>query len=642
VVLALLLAACERRPPNCRADQYYSAPINTCVGLGADSGTVPDSDHDADAVFAEHRVDDGASGDADAPDADVARDVTMHDADVDSGELVDPSLVPPRQISPLSTSSVSSVRPTLRWTNTARADGAVVELSRTRGFETIDRRFRVVGENARVPTDLPSGVWFWRLRSAAISGAVGQVAGTAWWFRVGAESGVDTSSGVEPDFDGDGLSDVVVGAPYAMSNAGRVALYFGSRSDIAIAPDVVLAGEASSSFGLVVASAGDINGDGIADLVVGAPGAWTGANFGAGMAAVYFGSATRVIDTPARLIRGTASTEQLGASVAAVGDVNGDGYGDVAIGSPNASASGRARSGVVAIYAGGPSGLSEVPIQTFVGTVADQRLGVALSGAFDCNGDRHPDLLMSSSETSTSGMTLAGSVQLHLGSGSRFATDVAWSFDGAAGDNLGRAVAGVGDLNRDGLSDVMIGAPMAAPRGLAAAGRAALFWGSPRGLQVTPARVFEGAANNERLGSVVARLGDVNNDGFDDAAFSLPYATAGGRASVGVVEVLMGGGDVTSAATLRIVGASADEWFGLAVGQAGDVNGDGFCDMRVGSPNAAPGGRARAGVITILFGSAGGVRVAGSRQIAGAAVDDRLGGVLASLRPRLADSERCL
>ncbi|MBK8382126.1 MAG: FG-GAP repeat protein [Ignavibacteria bacterium] len=155
------------------------------------------------------------------------------------------------------------------------------------------------------------------------------------------------------DVNGDGFNDIAVGAPYnnaGGSAAGRSYIYFGGTI-LNNTADVVLTGKVSSEFfGISVSSAGDVNGDGYSDVIVGAYGNNTLGSF-AGRVYVYFGGIN--VDTVADVIMtGAASGDQFGISVSSAGDVNGDGYSDVIVGA-NFNDSAGATSGRAYIYLGG-------------------------------------------------------------------------------------------------------------------------------------------------------------------------------------------------------------------------------------------------------------------------------------------------
>ena len=184
--------------------------------------------------------------------------------------------------------------------------------------------YEVTGSSTNPTVDLPPGVVFWRAR-----GRVGSAAGTihspVWSFFVGARSApVDTSWGTAFDPDGDGRSDLAVGVPSRQMSTGRVLIYPSTGAGYAATPSVTLDGRdgINAVYGHAVASAGDVDGDGYVDLAVGA----YRASSGIGRVYLYAGSAGGLGSTPASTLSGRDGADgAFGVAVAGVGDVNGDG-----------------------------------------------------------------------------------------------------------------------------------------------------------------------------------------------------------------------------------------------------------------------------------------------------------------------------
>ena len=229
-----------------------------------------------------------------------------------------------RQIAPLSTATVTTRRLTLRWLLSGAYTGAHVEICRERTCATVVTAFDAAGSSGAPTVDLPAGVAYWRM-----AGPVGMSMGTGWsrtWeFTVGARSApLNSSWGTAADFNGDGCADVVVGAPSVANRTGRVCVFAGSVTGTVTIPAMTLTGPDGSGghFGAAMASAGDVNGDGFADLVVGA----YGAAQSAGRAYVYLGSEVGLGSAPVAVLSGMAgSVAHFGTSVASAGDVDGDG-----------------------------------------------------------------------------------------------------------------------------------------------------------------------------------------------------------------------------------------------------------------------------------------------------------------------------
>ena len=187
-------------------------------------------------------------------------------------------LAPPRLIAPLSTATVTSRTPTLRWSLPSGATGARVQVCRDRACAEVIAAFDVTGDHVAPTAPLPHGVVFWRLLGRAVDG-LGTFVSPTWEFAVGARSApVDSSWGTFVDANGDGFADVAVGASAAAGGVGRVYVYLGSATGPSTTPATTLTGPdgAGGEFGRIVVSAGDVNGDGFADLAVVANGAASG------------------------------------------------------------------------------------------------------------------------------------------------------------------------------------------------------------------------------------------------------------------------------------------------------------------------------------------------------------------------------
>lgn len=291
----------------------------------------------------------------------------------------------PRPIAPLSTSKVTTRTPTLRWTLPAGTDGVIVNLCQDRACRRRLSSFTAIGTSAKVPTALPAGVVFWRLRAAA-HGAPGGGFSPTWQFTVGRHSApVDTSWGSTLDVDGDGLADVVVGADGADDYAGAAYLYMSGASGLHTPPQVLPLPPKASNFGGVVGSAGDIDGDGYGDLIVGA---YSHDGY-SGAAYLYRGGPGGLTGSPLVLLDPDMTPEQdeFGATVASAGDVNGDGYADVLASEDGGHA--------VDVFLGGRSGPAATPQVLNVGGVPTTgSYGATVAGAGDVDGDGFEDVLV--------------------------------------------------------------------------------------------------------------------------------------------------------------------------------------------------------------------------------------------------------
>lgn len=454
----------------------------------------------------------------------------------------------PRPLAPLSTATVTSRRPTLRWALPAGVEGAHVDLCRDRAMTTGCVGLDATGNRVTPTTDLAPGLWYWRLRGV-LSGVRGTATSPVWQFNVGARTAgvlgisVDVSWGTYPDVNGDGHADVLVGAPGASATTvGSVHVYHGGPGGLPESATLTLRGTMGDQFGYSVASAGDVNGDGFADAVVGAPG--TGA--AASAAYVFFGSATGLPSAPSATLMGTAGA-QYAYSVSSAGDVNGDGYADIVVGEAGTE---RAR-GNAYVYFGGRSGPGPSPSQTITGIGFGQFIDVAAAG--DVNADGFGDVVMSN--------YVGG--YLHLGSAAGLATTAAASV--ATGGDAPTFADSAGDVNGDGLADVLVGSSRVGSTGTIYVlhGRTIGAWGRPE------TALTGGAVATMFLGLSLAGLGDVNGDGYGDII-------GAGNTAIVYYGSPAGLNDMSGARTYITLGYS-----GRNLAGAGDVNRDGNSDLLI-------------------------------------------------------------
>ncbi len=538
---------------------------------------------------------DGAaeSGVGDASDASNERDVVEDGAAPDAA-----APLPVRLIAPLSGDTVTNVRPMLRWQLPAEATGARVELCRDRAMSMGCSTFDGTGTSLQPPSALSSGLWFWRAR-ALMGPTLSSAASAVWPFRVGLvtrSTATNTSWRVYADFNGDGYSDVAIGAPRANGATGRVDVFNGSVAGVGSTRSWSATGGASGDeFGASVASAGDINGDGFADLIVGAPKADPPGASGAGSVSIYVGGATGLAATPFEVLSGVSAGDEFGTSVSSAGDVNGDGIDDVIVGAPFAQSDVAARSGAATIFLGGASTLASFarlsPRPAMVNDTA--RFGTAVGCAGDVDGDGFSDVIVGGPNINT--------MRMELGEASVFFGGVvagAARFDvqgGSANAGFGRAVAGIGDVDGDGYADVLFGSPDAADG--ARQGQPRLFRGaSNRVLIVRETPTLTGTAMGHEESFAVSSAGDINGDGVGDFVQGAP-----GFADSGAARVILGSRATINFDPMRMLsGAGSMARYGAAVANAGDVNGDGYADLIVAAPSAMLG----AGVVLIYHGSA--------------------------------------
>ncbi|MDQ0463373.1 Ca2+-binding RTX toxin-like protein [Caulobacter ginsengisoli] len=364
--------------------------------------------------------------------------------------------------------------------------------------------------------------------------------------------------------------------------------------------------------GVSVSSAGDVNGDGYDDFVVGAPyGAAHGTNTGA--VYVVFGgpggfpasfSLGSLNGVNGFKLTGSAMRDWAGRAVSAAGDVNGDGFDDLIVS--------RAGSGGGAWVVFGHAGAfaANFDLSGIDGTngflIADsiRRLGTYAAAAGDINGDGFGDVILDASGSSP-GVVV-------FGHGGAFAS----SLDAAAlsgidgfrmtvnlGANIGQASVATADINQDGFDDILVGAPNQSGTSFVY-----LLYGAANapnnvvdltGLAGGSGVIIRGLTTGDRLGESVAAA-DLNGDGYQDLILGAGYAASVNGSETGAVYVVYGkAGGFTSDIDLsaldgtngfRISGAAFRDKAGWSVAAAGDVNGDGFQDIVIGARAADPHG----------------------------------------------------
>ncbi len=384
------------------------------------------------------------------------------------------------------------------------------------------------------------------------------------------------------DLDGDGYADLLVAAPSADDGGSRAGTVYLLRGPISAGGSLAGADatwwgesagdEAGTSLSAAVLGVGgpsgaDLDGDAIDDAVAGAPGDDDG---GSNAGAVYvFGAGGGGLAGAAAKLVGPDAYAGVGATVA-LGDLDGDGVTDVAAGGTD----------VVWVALGPFAGTASLVDLEVPAEDAGDGLGAALAVG-DVDGDGIDDLVFGAPEAGGT-----GAVYLHEGPVSAGVLDDAAlalaRVDGeASGDEAGAAVAFAGDTDGDGYGDVLVGAP-GADRG---AGRVYLVAGP-----ATPATLADAVAElrgdsaGDALGSALAGVGDVDGDGLCDLLSGAPGDDRGGSGA-GAAWLLYGptrGVSLLGAAGTVLVGGAADDGAGAALAGVGDVDGDTYADLLVG------------------------------------------------------------
>jgi Ca2+-binding RTX toxin-like protein len=503
------------------------------------------------------------------------------------------------------------------------------------------------------------------------------------------------------DVNGDGLGDLIIGARIAdaagnlKNRAGDTYVVFGQNGGWPAAIDlsqvargqggfVIFGEDVDDQSSVSVSAAGDVNGDGFDDLIIGADGADA-----AGNTKTYAGGAYLVFGRPGgfppsidlalvaqgqggSVIHGADAYDYAGISVSAAGDINGDGFDDVIIGARGADGAGNGRyesGGAYVVFGrqgGFPASIDLARVEQGQGGFVihgEDRYdfaGISVSAAGDVNGDGFDDLIIgaAAADAARNAKFLAGGAYVVFGRQGGFpaSIDLAEVAQGRGGfvihgedvrDYAGGSVSAAGDVNGDGIDDLIIGAngADAAANAKSLAGGAYVVFGRngvfpaaidlARVAQGQGGFVIHGEDRDDRTGFSVSSAGDINGDGIADLIVGASFADGAGNAkrNAGDAYVVFGRENGFSAAVnlkkvaegrggFVIHGEDLADEAGISVSAAGDVNGDGFDDLIVGAWRADGAGNTRpdAGGAYVIF---GGAFTAGSIGTSG---DDLLGG----------------
>ncbi len=383
------------------------------------------------------------------------------------------------------------------------------------------------------------------------------------------------------DINGDGYAELAVAARYDDDGgveSGSVYLYYGSSTGVAWATEQKLTASNPASYNYFGSLAGgvDFDGDGYGDLAVGSNNHdLYGTN--AGLVYVYYGGSTGLVASSEQQIAASDSADSLrfGIELGGVGDVDGDGFDDLAV-------AGSGGAGAVYIYYGSASGLvagSEQKITASDGSTNDRFIAIS-SSRFDLDGDGYDDLVVGAEGDSDDGQG-SGSVYVYYGSSTGVLASSETKLtasDAASRTSYGGYVSGAGDLNGDGYDELMVGATADD-----LTGSVYIYYGSSTGVDSGSEQKINAsdASASDRF-AVVAGGGDLNADGYDDVLVGAERDNDG-RGAVYAYYGSSTGLDASTELKVTASDGAPNDFFGASVAMGGDIDGDGVDDFATGA-----------------------------------------------------------
>ncbi|MCI0588666.1 MAG: Ig-like domain-containing protein [Planctomycetes bacterium] len=388
-------------------------------------------------------------------------------------------------------------------------------------------------------------------------------------FGLGDSFGLSVASA--GDVNGDGKPDILVASPFAdpggLFDGGSVYVLSGTSGALLLQIDGSGSGEL---FGFSVAGLGDLDGDGASEVLVGNPAASPGGIYMAGRASVHSGASAAVLFA----IDGVGDFDTLGMSVAGLGDANGDGVPDFAVGASGADPGGIPDAGEARLA----SGASGATLLLVGGAAPMEQFGSAVGGAGDLDGDGLSDLLVGAAQDPFGATPGPGYVLAFSGASGA----IILSFSGASpGDAFGLSVSGGRDVDGDSVPDLLVGSPFADVGGIFDAGSASAFSGASGAVLFT----FPGTDSNGSTGQATALAGDMDGDGRSEMVVGAPFFDAGPLGNAGQATIHSG---ADGAPLFSATGNGFGATLGFSVAGVGDVDGDGRAEAAFGVPGGNP------------------------------------------------------
>jgi len=346
---------------------------------------------------------------------------------------------------------------------------------------------------------------------------------------------------------------------------------------IIFAKDIRYVGELATGvkgdkFGAKVVFIGDVNGDKFDDMLVCAEGSYTTQEY-PGKVYLYLGSKS-LPKEPSLELSGEASGDHFGVSATALGDINGDGFDDFAIGADKNDEAGT-DAGKVYIYYGGKD-LDSEPDIVLTGNRANDWFGASIGGGHDLNGDAKLDVLIGAPYA---GRKYSGSVYLYLG-GDDFSKPALTLTGEDSGDSYGYEISSLGDVTGDSIGDFAVSAVYADVSQITDAGIVYIYSGGSV-ISKKETAILKGRVSREQMGFRVLSPGDFTGDGIDDILIGAP---GGGSGGIGAAYIFAGGSIIRTEPLKIFYGTHKNSMFGMGVSSAGDFTGDGITDIMVGAP----------------------------------------------------------